>query len=114
MMFFRLVTNKKDSLSIELEGQWINKKEFINVVSDSPRLFNINIPKETKENQIYKLLLSYNPECKISDSIVFSIDAQDKFTIQSIEERDKKIEEDMMEKLMLEYEIMNSVYGGKE
>ena len=114
MMFFRLVTNKKDSLSIELEGQWINKKEFINVVSDSPRLFNINIPKETKENQIYKLLLSYNPECKISDSIVFSLDAQDKLTIQSIEERDKKIEEDMMEKLMLEYEIMNSVYGGKE
>ena len=114
MMFFRLVTNKKDSLSIELEGQWINKKEFINVVSDSPRLFNINIPKKTKENQIYKLLLSYNPECKISDSIVFSIDAQDKFTIQSIEERDKKIEEDMMERLMLEYEIMNSVYGGKK
>ena len=99
MMFFRLVTNKK---------------EFINVVSDSPRLFNINIPQKTKENQIYKLLLSYNPECKISDSIVFSLDAQDKFTIQSIEYRDRKIEEDMMEKLMLEYEIMSSVYGGKE
>ena len=54
------------------------------------------------------------PECKISDSIVFSPDNQDKFTIQSIEERNKKIEEDMMEKLMLEYEIMSSVYGGKE
>ena len=114
MAFFRLSNDDNDAMSIELEGQWINKKEFINVVSDSPRLFNINIPQKTKENQIYKLLLSYNPECKISDSIVFSLDAQDKFTIQSIEERDKKIEEDMMERLMLEYEIMNSVYGGKE
>ena len=84
------------------------------MVSDSPRLFNINIPQKTKENQIYKLLLSYNSECKISDSIVFSLDTQDKFTIQSIEERDKKIEEDMMGRLMLEYNIMNSVYGGKE
>ena len=114
MAFFRLSNDDNDAMSIELEGQWINKKEFINVVSDSPRLFNINIPQKTKENQIYKLLLSYNPECKISDSIVFSLGTQDKFTIQSIEERDKKIEEDMMEKLMLEYEIMNSVYGGKE
>ena len=114
MAFFRLSNDDNDAMSIELEGQWINKKEFINVVSDSPRLFNINIPQKTKENQIYKLMLSYNPECKISDSIVFSLDVQDKFTIQSIEERDKKIEEDMMEKLMLEYEIMNSVYGGKE
>ena len=111
MAFFRLSNDDNDAMSIELEGQWINKKEFINVVSDSPRLFNINIPQKTKENQIYKLLLSYNPECKISDSIVFSLGTQDKFTIQSIEERDKKIEEDMMEKLMLEYEIMNSVYG---
>ena len=113
-MCYMQFSDMADMLSIELEGQWINKKEFINVVSDSPRLFNINIPQKTKENQIYKLLLSYNLECKISDSIVFSLDNQDKFTIQSIEERDKKIEEDMMEKLMLEYEIMSSVYGGKE
>ena len=113
-MCYMQFSDMSDMLSIELEGQWINKKEFINVVSDSPRLFNINIPQKTKENQIYKLLLSYNPECKISDSIVFSLDNQDKFTIQSIEERDKKIDEDVMEKLMLEYEIMSSVYGGKE
>ena len=31
-----------------------------------------------------------------------------------MEEVWKDVEEDMMEKLMLEYEIMNSVYGGKE
>ena len=113
-MCYMQFSDMSDMLSIELEGQWINKKEFINVVSDSPRLFNINIPQKTKENQIYKLLLSYNPECKIYDSIVFSLDVQDKFTIQSIEERDKKIKEDMMERLMLEYEIMSSVYGDKE
>ena len=31
-----------------------------------------------------------------------------------MEEVWKDVEEDMMEKLMLEYEIMSSVYGGKE
>ena len=60
MAFFRLSNDDNDAISIELEGQWIDGNNFLNVVDDSPRVFEINKPKQCKIGQIYKLKYNNN------------------------------------------------------
>lgn len=114
MAFFRLSNDNNDTMSIELEGQWMDGKNFLNVVDDSPRVFEINKPKQCKIGQIYKLNIAFNQWYMIQDGVVKPLEKCDKFTVNYIEKCDKTISKEQQDKLMLEQEIMSSVYGGKE
>lgn len=113
MAFFRLSNDNNDTISIELEGQWIDGNNFLNVVDDSPRVFEINKPKQCKIGQIYKLNIAFNQGYMIQDGVVKSLEKCDKFTVNYIEKCDKAISKERQDKLMLEQEIMSSVYGRK-
>ena len=105
--------DNNDAMSIELEGQWMDGNNFLNVVDDSPRVFEINKPKQCKIGQIYKLNITFNQGYMIQDGVVKSLEKCDKFTVNCIEKRDKAISKEQQDKLMLEQEIISNVYGGK-
>ena len=113
MAFFRLSNDNNDAVSIELEGQWIDGKNFLNVVDDSPRVFEINKPKQCKIGQIYKLSITSNQGYMIQDDVIKPIEKCDKFTVNYIEKCDKVISKEQQDKLMLEQEIISNVYGRK-
>ena len=113
MAFFRLSNDNNDTMSIELEGQWIDGKNFLNVVDDSPRVFEINKPKQCKIGQIYKLNIAFNEGHMIQDGVIKSLEKCDKFTVNYIEKCDKVISKEQQDKLMLEQEIISNVYGRK-
>lgn len=106
MMFFRLVTNKKDSLSIELEGQWINNHQFLNVLYSSPRIFNITPPNIWQDDCLYHLKLGYNAGYNIVDGIVQSNDNSE-LSILSYDKLDKYIDDELKKKLLLEWDIIS-------
>ena len=113
MAFFRLSNDNNDAMSIELEGQWMDGKNFLNVVDDSPRVFEINKPKQCQIGQIYNLNIAFNQGYMIQDGVVKSLEKCDKFTVNYIEKCDKTISKEQQDKLMLEQEIMSSVYERK-
>lgn len=113
MAFFRLSNDNNDAMSIELEGQWMDGNNFLNVVDDSPRVFEINKPKQCKIGQIYKLNIAFNQGYMIQDGVVKSLEKCDKFNVNYIEKCDKAISKEQQDKLMLEQEIISNVYGRK-
>ena len=43
--YINLCTNMADNISIEVDGQWVDKDQLINVCGDWPREFHIQAPK---------------------------------------------------------------------
>ena len=94
------------SMSIEIEGQFVGKDKFLNIISDSPRIFNLNRPNRAIEGKIYKAWIQYNPSCRVQDDIIYPIDI-DKLTLERIEQTDKQIPDEQLQDYMLEWKIIN-------
>lgn len=94
------------SMSIEIEGQFVDKDKFLNIISDSPRIFNLNRPNRVTDGKIYKAWIQYNPSCRVQDDIIYPIDI-DKLTLERIEQTDKQITDEQLQDYMLEWKIIN-------
>lgn len=94
-------------VSIEIEGQFADKDRFLNIISDSPRIFNIKRPKKANEDKIYKAWIQYHPSYTIQDDIVYPVEV-DRLTLAKIESTDKQITDEQLQNYLLEWKIINN------
>lgn len=113
MLFFNLeyidLINQRysDRIEIELEGQFVDKDKFLNIISDSPRIFNIKQPKQSNGDKIYKIWIQYNLPYTVQDDIIYPVDI-DRLTLAKIETTDKKITDEQLKDYLLEWKIINN------
>lgn len=93
-------------VSIEIEGQFVDKDRFLNIISDSPRIFNLNRSNRAIDGKIYKAWLSYNSSYRIQDNIVYPVKV-DRLTLAKIESTDKQITDEQLQDYLLEWKIIN-------
>ena len=67
--YINLYTNMADSISIEVDGQWVDKDRLINVCGDWPREFHIPAPSGY-ERRVYRLNLIYSGGYIAHDGVV--------------------------------------------
>lgn len=94
-------------VSIEIEGQFVDKDKFLNIISDSPRIFNLKRPNQAIDGKIYKAWLRYNPSYKIQDDIIYPVDIN-KLTLERIEQTNKQIPDEQLQDYLLEWKIINN------
>lgn len=94
-------------ISIEIEGQFVDKDKFLNIISDSPRIFNVKRPKKVNEDKIYKIWMQYNPSYTVQDDIVYPVNI-DRLTLAKIEPTDKQITDEQLQDYLLEWKIINN------
>lgn len=95
------------SMSIEIEGQFVDKDKFLNVISDSPRIFNLKRPNQDIDGKIYKACLQYNPSYRIQDDTIYPVDIS-KLTLKRIEQTNKQITDEQLKDYLLEWKIINN------
>lgn len=95
------------SVSIEIEGQFVDKDKFLNIISDSPRIFNIKRPKKANEDKIYKAWIQYNTSYTIQDDIIYPVEV-DRLALTKIEPTDKQITDEQLKDYLLEWKIINN------
>lgn len=93
-------------ISIEIEGQFVDKDKFLNIISDSPRIFNLKRPNQAIDGNIYKAWLRYNPSYRIQDDIIYPVDIS-KLTLKRIEQTNKQISDEQLQDYLLEWKIIN-------
>ena len=93
-------------VSIEIEGQFVDKDRFLNIISDSPRIFNLKCPSRAIDGKIYKAWIQYNPSYRIQDNIVYPVEV-DRLTLVKIEPTDKQIPDEQLQDYLLEWKIIN-------
>lgn len=114
--YMQLTGKSDDSLNISMRGVW-TKYGFMNIVSDSPRIFNLNDAK-SPSNQVYEMALTLNREYKIDGDVVKSFEKVDTLSKKSLEKCvnlsiksqkkcDKQLEDKDIDNWILEWEIIN-------
>ena len=94
------------SMSIEMEGRFVDKDKFLNIISDSPRIFNLKHPNRVIDSKIYKAWLQYNPSYRLQDDTIYPVDI-DRLTLTRIEQTNKQIPEEQLQDYLLEWKIIN-------
>ena len=94
------------SISIEIEGQFIGKDRFLNIISDSPRIFNVKWPNQAIEDKICKAWVRYNPPYKVQDGTIYPVNV-DRLTCVKIAQTNKQISDEQLRDYMLEWKIIN-------
>lgn len=105
-MCYMQFSDMTDMLSIELDGQWINNHQFLNVLYSSPRVFNITPPNIWQDDCLYHLKLGYNAGYNIIDGVIQSNDSNE-LSILSYDKLDKYIDDELKKKLLLEWDIIS-------
>ena len=93
-------------VSIEIEGQFVDKDRFLNIISDSPRIFNLKRPNRAIDGKIYKAWIQYNPSYRVKDDTIYPVDIN-KLTLTRIEKTDKQIADEQLQDYLLEWKIIN-------
>ena len=93
-------------ISIEIEGQFVDKDKFLNIISDSPRIFNLKRPNRAIDGKIYKAWLQYNPSYRVQDNTIYPMDIN-KLTLARIEQTNKQITDEQLQDYLLEWKIIN-------
>ena len=101
--YMRVVANMADSISIEVDGQWADNDRLINVCSDWPREFHIPAPSGY-EQRVYRLNLVYSGGYIAHDGVVDISDYG--LQVVACQPLDEYIEDEQMNKILLELEIM--------
>lgn len=102
--YMRIVdANMADSISIEVDGQWVDNGRFINLVGDWPREFHIPAPSGY-EQRVYRLRLAYCSGGIAHDGMVDF--APYGLQVVDCQPLDEYIDDEQMKKIMLELEIM--------
>ena len=101
--YMRVVANMADSISIEVDGQWADNDRLINVCSDWPREFHIPAPSGY-EQRVYRLNLIYSGGYIAHGGVVDIADYG--LQVVACQPLDEYIEDEQMNKILLELEIM--------
>ena len=102
--YMRIVdANMADSISIEVDGQWVDNGRFINLIGDWPREFHLPAPSGY-EQRIYRLSLIYSGGYIAHDGVVDISDYG--LQVADCQPLDEYIDDERMKKIMLELEIM--------
>ena len=101
--YMRIVANMDDSISMEVDGQWVDNERLINVCGDWPREFHIPAPNGY-EKRVYRLSLIYSGGDLAHDG---GVDISD-YGLQAADCQplDEYIDDEQMKKILLELEIM--------
>lgn len=94
---------QQDSLSIQLDGQWVDNQRLINVCGDWPREFHLPAPSGY-ERRVYRLNLAYNAGYTVRDDAV--VNEPYGLSVLSCRPFDEYIDDEQMKKILLELEIM--------
>ena len=94
-------------VSIEIEGQFVDKDRFLNIISDSPRIFNLKCPSRVIDGKIYKAWLRYNPSYRVQDDTIYPVEV-DRLTLAKIESTNKQITDEQLQDYILEWKIINN------
>lgn len=92
-----------DSMTIELDGQWVDNKRLVNVIGDYPRAFSLDAPVDY-ERRVYRLRLGYSAGYVEHDGVVE--DTPYGLQMLSCQPLDEYINDEQMKKILLELEIM--------
>ena len=92
-----------DSMTIELDGQWVDGHRLVNVVGDWPREFHLDAPIGY-EQRIYRLSLIYSGGYLEHDDVV-DISSYG-LQVADCKPLDEYIDDEQMKKILLELEIM--------
>lgn len=101
--YINLCTNMADSISIEVDGQWVDNERLINVCGDWPREFLIPAPRGY-ERRVYRLNLIYSGGYIAHDGVVDISDYG--LQVADCQPLDEYIDDEQMKKILLELEIM--------
>lgn len=101
--YIRVVANMADSISIEVDGQWVDNGRLVNIVGDWPREFHISAP-DGYERRLYRLQLAYCAGYIEHDWVVDA--APYGLQVLSCHPLDEYIDDEQMKKILLELEIM--------
>lgn len=101
------ITKLKNEFSFSFEGIVIDNNHILNIVNDSPRVFNIRNNLNSSEN-IYNFSVKYNFGYKIENLNVFNESKDSNFTLIKKNKTKKIIEQKDIDNYMLEWEIINS------
>nr|DAH60842.1 MAG TPA: hypothetical protein [Caudoviricetes sp.] len=101
--YMRIVANTADSISIEVDGQWVDKDRMVNIVGDWPREFHIPAP-DGYEQRVYRLSLIYSGGYMAHDGVVDIADYG--LQVVDCQPLDEYIDDEQMKKILLELEIM--------
>lgn len=101
------ITKLKNEFSFSFEGIVIDNNHILNIVNDSPRVFNI-INNLNSSEKVYNFSVKYNFGYKIENLNVFNEDKDSNFTLIKKNKTKKIIEQKDIDNYMLEWEIINS------
>ena len=95
--------NAAHSLSIEVDGQWVDNGRLVNIVGDWPREFHLPAPSGY-EQRIYRFNLIYSGGYQVQNGVVdispYGLQVAD------CKPLNEYIDDEQMKKIMLELEIM--------
>lgn len=100
-------TKLKNEFSFEFEGIVIDKEHILNIVNDSPRMFNIDNNIKPSES-IYNFSIKYNPNYKIENDNVYFNKQKSNFVYNNKHYTNKKISKKEIKDYLLEWEIINN------
>ena len=96
--------NAADSMSIEMDGQWVDSSRFLNICGDSPRVFSIQRP-DGCDDRICRLRLNYDAGYSIEQNRVITHESG--LSIVDCKRTDVAMSQEEIDKWMLEYEIIS-------
>lgn len=101
--YIRIEPRAPDSMTIELDGQWVDNKRLVNVIGDYPRAFSLDAPVGY-ERRVYRLQLGYSAGYVEQDGVID--DAPYGLQMLSCQPLDEYIDDEQTKKILLELEIM--------
>ena len=100
--------NATQGIRIEIEGQFIDDNNFINIVYDSPRIFHLPQNNRIALNQPYRIELKYLSEYSIkNDTVMLNLNNNDFEYVSIKKSNNKTIQKNDINEYLIEWEIMN-------
>ena len=99
-------TKLKNEFSFEFEGIVIDKEHILNIVNDSPRVFNIKNNLKHSE-KVYNFYVEYKSNYEIKNDNVYLNKQNHNFVYNNKRYTNKKISEKEIQNYLLEWEIIN-------
>lgn len=102
------LTKLKNSFTFSFEGIVIDKDHILNIVNDSPRIFNISTHDIIPSQKVYNFSAYYNLGYRIKNDNVYINKQKYNFDLYNKQLTDKKINKEDIDNYLLEWEIINS------
>ena len=102
----------EDYFSILLEGYPLGDDKILNIISDSPRIFNItsDIVLPPKQNQSVMYSIDYIMNWGIVDGMICTMqEPKPRLFVCSWRQMDKQIDDDQLANYLLEWRILNNI-----